>query len=219
MLPVSAVPPPVPTRVRGLSGGARSLAENGRCARSPRPPPPSAAPGTALERLQPRARRTHAPTRRRLRVRVRGSSAPGGRRRRRVLGCSAGESPRAFRFLYHLLNIARPAARLALTSHPAAGVRRRTPRLPLGPKDRLPPSLGLGSDAAAPRDPCAASVSAPSAVAPAGWVERGQSEPPELRSALRSWSGGAAPRIPSEWTGDVATGLASGRTWVWPRSW
>jgi hypothetical protein len=71
--PVSTVPPsPSPPASGGgkLSGGARSLAENGRCARSPRPPPPSAAPGTALERLQPRARPTHAPTRR-LRVRVR----------------------------------------------------------------------------------------------------------------------------------------------------
>lgn len=104
-------PLPVPTRVGGLGGGARSLAENGRCARSPRPPPPSAAPGTALERLQPRARPTHAPTRRlRVRVRVCGRKlGPGPRAAAAAASASLSApegNPRASSvFSYHFLNI------------------------------------------------------------------------------------------------------------------
>lgn len=310
MLPPPSPPSPlpVPTRVRGLSGGARSLAENGRCARSPRPPPPSAAPGTALERLQPRARPTHAPTRRPRCACAGGSSAPGpGRRRRCVLVCSGGESPREFSFLYHLLNIDPPGraggADFALTSHPAGGVckrgaqgeprdtppprartaavrrrergirarvctqtdththaRARAPRTappaarparavtsPKGqpacshthrgplPEPQFLPGNMRGASVRTPlphrhsawETPVQLAVLAPRAVTPGGRVEWSQRPNHSRNFSLLSQvylvgAGGVAwgrtpPRIPSEWTRDVTAGLASRRTWVWPR--
>lgn len=109
------------------------------------------------------------------------------------------------------------------------------PRATASPLQHEPREKGLPSDPSARPPPCLGDPR-PRAARSVGsrgsdtWRVGGvgsETEPlQELSSGLKSlfrgsWGRGlgrSPTRIPSEWTGGVATGLACRRTWVWPRS-